>query len=149
VDGVAQRNPLKGLTTMSHLASVTWDDLIEGKSEAQYTQELETAFELGLLRTGIKLDTDPQLGYLYCMVNLIADGDNITFAQSITVEYREEVVPAGVGLSGTATFDEHWQMATTWRTSFVYIVERNRLSGTDDGETCAEAFELEWRRANN
>ena len=46
VDGVAQtptRNPLKGLTTMAHLAGVIWNDGIEGKSEAQYTQELENA----------------------------------------------------------------------------------------------------------
>ena len=148
VDGVAQRNPLKGLTTMGHSVLVTWDDRIEGKSEAQYRQELETAFELGLLRTGIKLD-DESLSYLFCSVRFLPTTEGLTISLALTVEYNEGVVPLEVALSGTATVDEHWQVATTWSADDVGTVGADRLSGTPHGERCAEHFELAWRRANN
>ena len=61
---VAQRNPLTSVSTINDIVVVDWDDGIEGKSEAQYTQELENAFELGLLRTGIPLT--PGFGPEWC-----------------------------------------------------------------------------------
>jgi hypothetical protein len=153
VDGVAQqpRNPLTGLTTTGHLVYVDWDDDIEGKSEAQFTRELETAFELGLLRTGIKLiDPVEAVDYVYCSVNLLASLDGLTISYSSQTEYREFVVPIGAAiLFDVGALEGNVQIASTWDASLVGSVGVNNLSGTALGEWCAEAFELDWRRANN
>ena len=144
VDGVAQRDPLKGLTTMSHLVSIDWDDDIEGKSEAQFTQELETAFALGLLRAGVKLSDDPITPYLHCSTGIAVAGDLVAIAGNVS--YSESVVPwAGPGVASS----NDGFVASTWRRSVVATVGHMVLEGTTFGEWCAETFELAWRRANN
>jgi hypothetical protein len=50
VDGVAQIDPMAGLTTVDAVVSVTWSDRIASKSESNYTRQLEDAFRLGLMR---------------------------------------------------------------------------------------------------
>jgi hypothetical protein len=100
VDGVAQRNPLTGLTTMYHLIDVAWPSDITGTTEEQYRQELENAFELGLLRAGVRLADEPG-PYLSCNSTLVVTADGNSAARSRIVEYREAVVPwAGAGLIG-------------------------------------------------
>ena len=147
VDGVAQqRDPLKGLTTTNDLISVTWDSGITGTTEEQYRQELETGFELGLLRAGVRL-TDEALSFLACSSSVRTAGTSgAMVAASLLVSYREGVVPwAGAGV---ASFDD-WQIATTWSANAVVTMGINNLEGTSDGEWCAEQFELAWLRANN
>jgi len=145
VDGVAQRDPLKGVTTVNHLVSIGWDSDITGKTEEQYRQELETAFELGLLRAGVRVTDEPGPS-LWCSSNVNGSRNGVTVAAGVRVEYREGVVPwAGPGV---ASFDD-FRMATTWDTSLVLLVGINNLEGTSDGEWCAEQFELAWLRANN
>jgi hypothetical protein len=74
VDGVAQvdelPNPLRGLTTVDATVFVDWDDRISGKTEEQYTREVERAFELGILRAGLNEDSDAP-NYLTCSTNFI------------------------------------------------------------------------------
>jgi hypothetical protein len=151
VDGVAQqRNPLVGLSVIDHFVTVDWDDQIRS-SEQKYTQEAERAFELGLLRAGITLDEDAAT-LLGCGANLFApstlDGNQVI--HSYEVAYREIVVPVGAARTVLpSAIDAYRQFARTWGTGSVGIVGITKLSGTALGEFCAEAFELEWRRANN
>jgi len=143
VDGVAQmRNPLTGLSRAGHVVYVQWHDQITRVSEQSFTQEVERAFELGLLRTGITVDEGfGEYGnYLECdgQVFSHSEDNGNRAAYSYEVSYRE-IVTVGGGS----------QFATTWFTSTLGIVGIDNLSGTDLGEWCAERFELEWRRANN
>ena len=157
VDGVAQgrnpRNPLTSVSTIDDIVVVDWDDDIEGKSEAQYTQELENAFELGLLRTGIPLT--PGFGpKLMCSVNLLENSNTPQVVYSVSLYYREIMVDWGAARRSQDSGDlidivEDAQMATTWARGSVGIMGLSVLSGRSTGEWCAEAFELEWRRANN
>ena len=151
---MAQRNPLTGLTAMGHLVSLEWDDDIR-MSEAQYTQELETAFELGLLRAGVTVGEGGGAGTaLLCHVQMSVPtaeilGGNIV-STSINVSLMAGVVLASVAISGnTLDFLKDVQIAETWRISSVGTVGAGRLSGAYPGQWCAETFELAWRRANN
>ena len=65
VDGVAQRQPaqLKGTTTVDieDQVFVGWDELMPSwVSEAQYKVEAQAAFELGILRAGLKIGKPPE-----------------------------------------------------------------------------------------
>ena len=156
VDGVAQRNPLTGLTAMGHLVNVNWHDDIS-MSEAQFTQELETAFELGLLRTGVTMGEGGGGGTaLFCEASLVAPTsgseilDRNLVGAAMSVSLMEGVVLARAAISGNPlNFDEDVQIAETWRAVRAMLVGTNNLSGRDLGEWCAETFELAWRRANN
>ncbi|HIL88949.1 MAG: hypothetical protein ABGY10_01870 [bacterium] len=39
--------------------------------------------------------------------------------------------------------------AETWYEQASYVLPITDLTGTEDGQWCAEQFELAWRRANN
>ena len=69
VDAVAQRDPLKGVISVDPQVIVTWSDIITLKSETQFTQEVETALELGLLRAGLKVAPDV-LNFVNCEIIL-------------------------------------------------------------------------------
>ena len=141
VDGAAQgslRNPLKGLTVIAPTVIVSWDDGIEGKTEAQYKREVRSAFELGLLRMRIRLDQNVR-GVLNCRLILLRSSNGRLVAYAMNVLYSESVV-----VNGTAT-----QRAITWSGRAVGMVGLDNFSGTEAGEWCAETFELDWLRANN
>ncbi len=137
VDGVAQIDPMAGLTTVDAVVSVTWDDRIDVSSESNFTRQLEDAFRLGLMRAGVSLDEDVP-NYLRCSVTLMTTGDVPILAAAYSIELREFV-----------TYKGQSQFATTWSKMGVYIVGGNKLDGAADGRVCAETFELAWRSANN
>jgi len=139
VDGVAQeRNPLTGVTSVDPRVIVTWDDRITLQTESQYVRELEDALELGVLRAGLSVDSSAP-NFLTCRSVLISREGN-TVAYSWRIAFEEIVTVQGS--AGT-------QFADTWSTMGVGTVGVNNLDGASMGERCAEAFELEWRRANN
>ena len=156
VDGVAQefRNPLKGLSTTNHGVVLSWQDMIK-TSEAVFRQEVEDAFELGLLRTGITLDQDVG-GGLRCRVDLfVPPYDEGPY---VVVSYRVGYIESVVSLDAVVRFEETLNDDTilegmlfgeTWGLSYLGGVGQDNLSGTHAGEWCAENFELAWRRANN
>ena len=145
VDGVAQRNPLTGLSTMGQQVSVQWNALVTRVSEESFTQEAERALELGLLRSGIPLsgtDFGADGQYLECDGHIFShpDDNGRIVSHTYQAKYWERVRPIVGGGS---------QYAITWSRSGLASLGVNNLSGTDLGEWCAETFELEWRRANN
>ena len=149
VDGVAQRDPLKGLSEVILEVVVDWDDDIRSPSQAQFAQEVERAFELGILMTGlkaIKYDSDHlDTPYLMCSVVMNRAGDMDIVGLSISIALMEGVVPwnrQGLGL-------DEFGLGKTWDTHWAATVGIPSLDGRDVAETCAEEFELEWRRANN
>jgi hypothetical protein len=137
VDGVAQIDPMAGLTTVDAVVSVTWSDRITTKSESNFTRQLEDAFRLGLMRAGVSLDEDAP-NFLVCVVVLQANPDGTTIAAAYRTVLRELV-----------TYKGQRQFADTWSQLGTYIVGGNNLDGEEDGRACAEKFELAWRSANN
>ena len=137
VDGVAQIDPMAGLTTVDAVVSVTWDDRIDVSSESNFTRQLEDAFRLGLMRAGVSLDEDAP-NYLTCTVILKTTGDEATLAAAYSIDLKECV-----------TYKGQRQFGTTWSRMGVYSVGSGKLDAEDDGRICAEAFELAWRSANN
>ena len=137
VDGVAQIDPMAGLTTVDAFVSVTWSDRIASKSESNFTRQLEDAFRLGLLRAGVSLDEDAP-NFLSCDVVLQPTPDGTILAAAYSIELWEFV-----------TYKGQRQFATTWSKMGVYTVGSNKLDGAADGRVCAETFELAWRSANN
>ena len=180
VDGVAQdRHPLKGRYTVSLSTTVIWDDNIEGKSETQFTREVATAFELGVLRAGVKLSEpgdNPSLpefptlpgfpteqGYLNCKVQLLSATERsvrglVTYA--VAVRYSEPVLPF-LPFLVDAEFVEGLLTVrlgpllgsvtdgATWESDGVGMAGGSVLSGISIGEMCAEDFVRAWRRAND
>ena len=94
VDGVAQRNPMAGLTTVNAIVSVTWNDRIASKSESNFTRQLEDAFRLGLMRAGVSLDEDAP-NFLSCVVVLQANPDGTTIAAAYRTVLTEFVTYKG------------------------------------------------------
>ena len=137
VDGVAQIDPMAGLTTVNAVVSVTWSDRITTKSESNFTRQLEDAFRLGLLRAGVSLDEDAP-NYLTCTVILKTTGDEATLAAAYSIDLKEFV-----------TYKGQRQFGTTWSRMGVYSVGSGKLDPEIDGKDCAETFELAWRSANN
>ena len=137
VEGVAQfRDPLKGVTSVDPSMLITWDDRITLKTESQFRRESEDALELGLLRAGLKVDSSAS-NFLDCGVVLLSrDGNTIAYAWRL--DFRELV-----------TLGSMQQWADTWSTGGVQTMGVSNLDGATLGETCAEAFELRWRRDNN
>ena len=146
VDGVAQRNPLTGLTTVDVTVTVDWDDSIEGVSETVFTQEVERALELGILRAGLREDSNA-LNFLRCNINLFSDGGLIIYSREIRLE--EMVVPWLTVRDGQVASIDNMAFSATWDVGYIGRVGLDNLDGESQGEGCAEAFELEWRRANN
>ena len=141
VDGVTQeRNPLTGVSAMGHLPNITWSDLITGVSEESFTQAVESAFELGLLRTGMTVQEGVQRNYLECNIQFLAHprdrGNIVSYVRK--VQYWERGEYAG-----------RLGFGITWHQQSLGISGIDNLSGTRMGEWCAETFELDWRRANN
>ena len=137
VDGVAQIDPMAGLTTVNTHVRVTWSDRIATKSESKFTRQLENAFRLGLMKAGGSLDEDSPI-FLSCVVVLQANQDRSTIAAAYNTVLSELV-----------TYKGQSQFADTWSKLGTYIVGGNKLDGEDDGRVCAETFELAWRSANN
>ena len=149
VDGVAQEpNPLTGLTTVDVRVFIDWDDDIQ-HSEEQYTQQVESAFELGILRSGLKNESEAP-NFLNCTINLLAANDagtRISYAR--TVSFEEMVVPWRKLENGRVASFEDVLWADTWSSATVGTVGSDNLNGAGHGQSCAEDFELAWRRANN
>ena len=137
VDGVAQIDPMAGLTTVDAVVSVTWNDRIASKSESNYTRQLEDAFRLGLMRAGVSLD-EAAPNFLSCNVVLLPSQDASLIAAAYRIVLREFV-----------TYKGQRQLADTWSQMGTFIVGGNNLDGENDGRNCAEVFELAWRSANN
>jgi len=57
VDGVAQErgDPLRGITTVLPVVDLLMDEAVSPEVKEKYDQEIEDAFELGLLRAGLEL----------------------------------------------------------------------------------------------
>jgi len=152
VDGVAQRNPLTTVSQINNVVVVIWDDDIEGNSEAQFTQEIENAFELGLLRTGIRLTP----GYgpkLQCLVHTMQIPNDPRIAYSIGVSYHEVMVDWGSARRSRESGDPidagDSQIVATWSESTVGYMGKDVFSGTPLGEWCIEGFEIARFRASN
>jgi len=126
-----------GLTTVDAVVNVTWDERISGMSESNFTRQLEDAFRLGVMRTGVRLDQSAP-NYLQCSIVLQFNTRGTTIAAAYEVRLREFV-----------TYKGQRQMAVTWSKLGVYIVGGSNLDPEYDGRECAETFELAWRSANN
>ena len=130
--GQLNASALEGVTVVDAQIYVTWDDLITSTISADFELAAKKAFFLGLVRAGVKIeDTAPN--YLACFINLLDVGSAVAIAYR--VEYQEMV---GEPI--------HW--AITWRRAWVGAVGESRLDGESAGQTCVEAFEADWLRAN-
>ena len=139
VDGVTQErtDPLKGVTSVYPRVGVGWDDRITLKTESQYRRQAEDAFDLGLLRAGLRLDPE-SFKVLTCKVALLSSEGRVAYAWLL--EFQEPVTRVGV---------QEISYGTTWSLHGVASSGVSNLDGARLGETCAEQFELAWRRANN
>ena len=153
VDGVAQefRDPLKGVISVDPQVIVTWSDIITLKSETQFTQEVETAFELGILRAGLKTGKPPEgdpprpLG---CTLDVRPVNQNTLFVLARVSLYEMVVLWEEAELA-TRGFRGAGFLAQSWWEQATNVLPITDLNGTEDGQWCAEQFELAWLRANN
>jgi hypothetical protein len=156
VDGVAQKQParLKGLTTVNleNAVIVGWNELMPSwKPEAQYRAEAEVAFELGILRAGLKTGKgleDAPPGSPHCILDVRPVNPTTLFVV-LRVGWGEIVVPWEAAELAARGFREVGFIAETWYEQSSDVLPITDLNGTEDGQWCAEQFELAWRRANN
>ena len=135
VAGQLNESALVGVTTANARVYVSWDDRITSITESQFTDQVRQRFELGLLRAGVKLDADAP-NFLNCELTLVAPSDVGVVGIARTIQFQEMVGP-----------ELAWVI--TWEHLWVAIVGKNNLEGESYGESCAEAFEADWLRANN
>ena len=138
-DGAAQIiNPMVGLTSVDAGVEVTWDDGITRVSENNYTRQFRDAFRLAIMRAGLSVDQDAPNLFTYSLVVLPATDE----ATLIAMGWK-------IALTELATYRGQRQFVDTWSTFGVWTMGQNNLDARQDAIDCAEAFELEWRRANN
>jgi len=65
------------------------------------------------------------------------------------VSLYEMVVPWEEAELATRGFREIGFLAQSWWEQATNVLPMTDLNGTEDGQWCAEQFELAWRRANN
>ena len=156
VDGVAQSRParLKGTTTVDieDQVFVGWHELMPSwVSEAQYKVEAQAAFELGILRAGLKIGKPPEGDpprSLGCTLD-VRPVNQTTLSVLSRVSLYEMVVPWEEAELATRGFREVGFLAQSWWEQATSVLPITDLNGTEDGQWCAETFELAWRRANN
>lgn len=119
-----------GVKAFNARVAFDWDDGITQKTEAQFTRELESAFQLGVLRAGAQVRDDAP-NYLWCELYLLYNDGLV--ALSIDVKYWERIAGRWV---------------QTWNSGAVGIVGGLNLDGRRYGTTCAERFEFAYRTAN-
>ena len=159
VDGVAQEDyldRLKGIESVKLLVSNTWDDRITGISQDQFRTEIWNNFELGILRGGLKVVDEP-IFRLNCKVWLMVgghDGELVVFRREVALEKLVLLLDLALEKRGTMTamdmVDDSFS-ADVWKSGETGQVGMNYLNvaASQIGASCAEDFELAWRRANN
>ena len=123
-----------------------WDDGIP-LDESQVEGEVRQAFELGLLRAGVKVVDDYSGPVLFCSMNIMwVEDDDYRgggfLVYSTEVKLSVLVYPALYPPGGQLT------AAVTWDTGKVGLASPRNLGPEDEGQYCAETFEREWRLAN-
>ena len=119
-----------GLSAVRALVLVRWDDRITGKTRAQFTDELESAFRLSVERVGVRPDESAP-NFLLCSVDFLFTGGLI--ASSTEVSFQEMI-------------GRRW--AETWSSSVVGTVGDRNLDGKTFAAQCAQAFASAYRTAN-
>ena len=155
VDGVAQFHPLTGLLGVGLEVRIQWDNQITQAqvNEAQFTREVEDAFELGIRRLGLEIGIIYD-AYLYCRAQLMAfdNGNVIVFRYEADLRQRvlEHAKALAVGSDLDKMMGESFY-ATTWSKKWVGAVGKDNLRGwgTRIGQNCAEDFAASWRSWNN
>lgn len=133
------RAPLVGIELVAPEVDVTWHEAITEVSRAQFEVSLRDAFELGLLRAGLKLSSDDLDHVVLCSIRLLSNEGLVAFSFEVKLS---EIV------SDSQTSDRY--LGETWSRGAVGTVGEENLSehAKTMGTDCAEWFEAEWRRAN-
>jgi hypothetical protein len=135
--GQIQTPVLQGVDSVAALVLVTWGAQNSPITGTQYENQLRDAFELGLLRAGLRLEaTGVPDGVILCTV--VAVGSP-TIGYAVSVEFKEPVFDED-------TFER--RIATTWSYMQAMAGGQQSIDGGEEGTWCAEQFEIEWRKAN-
>ena len=119
---------------------VIWDDRITQKSRSQFESELRDAFELGVRRMGIVIDSTLESWgrTAGCTVNILyLDVGSVVVAQQVS--YRDILI---------RRYTAGQQEAEVWSRSRIGTVGESELDGRAFGEQCAGVLEFYWRTAN-
>ena len=131
------------------------DEAVSPEVKEKYDQEIEDAFELGLLRAGLELT--PRRGRTGIPPLLICDAMALIYvnrAQSIPlmstlteVKLKEYLVREDP--YDPSTGDGTW-MSDSWSSGHQLGTKHlEDWSAQEHGQFCAEQFVTAWRRANN
>ena len=156
VGGVAQgyTERLKGITEISQqvvpAVLMTWwgkRDLPAGING--YLRTVEETFELGLMRTGLKLIEPLRADHsLYCQIEINGPTTTDWVIRSLWLELWEWVEVTDINGNPERLNVRTWKGSGSVKSGSRATV-LNLMNGKADGELCVETFELEWRRANN
>ena len=162
VDGVAQQSalqddPLRGTSRVFSRVLLSMTESIPEERVAEFEEEIQDAFDLGLLRAGIELNQqDPErLGpvLLNCeaLVLLAAGipGTSVPYMLVTSGVYLEEIMPAEARLDPVPPGTNFWLVQTWKGLRDLRYQPLPDFSGTEIGEFCADQFLTAWRRANN
>jgi hypothetical protein len=139
--GGDESDALRGLRSVDVRADVAWDMAVTmrgGTIRSDFEQDVRDAFELGMTRTGVRLDGAAP-ARVDCAVSLrYVESDEPTVIVSRTVRLLKPEAPE----EGLGRWVVGWSRGSTWE------VRRDALAGSEVGRGCAAAFERDWRRAN-